>query len=53
MRAMNVGGSEFVTDYQQALTKHDLYEGDIDGIYDANVSAALTACVRSACRLLE
>jgi tetratricopeptide (TPR) repeat protein len=52
-RAIDVGGRMFVRMYQKALSRHGLYQGALDGIYGAEVRAALTACVEEQCRLVK
>jgi tetratricopeptide (TPR) repeat protein len=52
-RAMKIGGVEFVRMYQEALTGHGHYSDAISGTYDPVTWAALTACLKAGCRLLE
>jgi tetratricopeptide (TPR) repeat protein len=52
-RATQMGGSDLVRRYQEALKKHGHYRGAIDGAYGPNTRAALVACINAGCRLLE
>jgi tetratricopeptide (TPR) repeat protein len=44
-RAMRFGGSHIVKLYQCGLQAHDLFPGEIDGLYTSTVRKALEACV--------
>lgn len=52
-RAIETGEAKFVRLYQEALVAHGFYRGTINGIYDAEVRAALVACLKIACRVLR
>jgi tetratricopeptide (TPR) repeat protein len=52
-RAMEAGGADQVRSYQEALVKHGYYRGAVDGVYGPQVRAALVACLRAGCRLLD
>jgi tetratricopeptide (TPR) repeat protein len=52
-RAIEAGGRMFVRMYQKALARHGLYTGEPDGVYRAEVRAALVACLEEQCRLLK
>ncbi len=53
-RVMRVGGADWVRTYQEALAKHGYYRGAIDGgAYRPQTKAALVACLKAGCRLLE
>ena len=52
-RAIAAGGDDIVRTYQQALVRHGHFSGPADGVYSASTRAALVACLRAGCRLLE
>lgn len=52
-RAIEAGEAKFVRLYQEALVAHGFYHGSINGSYDAETRAALIACLKIACRVLE
>ncbi|MEZ5668685.1 MAG: tetratricopeptide repeat protein [Alphaproteobacteria bacterium] len=51
--AMAAGGADIVQIYEDALAGHGYDPGAVDGSYDAAMRAALKACVRDRCRLVE
>lgn len=52
VRAMELGGSGVVTEYQEALMRKGYDPGGVDGELDAKTREALAACIRDNCRLL-
>ncbi|HUS53375.1 MAG TPA: tetratricopeptide repeat protein [Thermohalobaculum sp.] len=52
-RAIDAGGKSFVRMYQKALIRHGHYTGETDGVYGAEVRAALAACLEEHCRLVK
>jgi tetratricopeptide (TPR) repeat protein len=52
-RVIQTGGTDWVRNYQEALQMQGRYRGAIDGIYDADLRAALHACINAGCRLMK
>ncbi len=51
--AAAAGNADLIRDYQQALQRHGLDPGPVDGAYGGATRTALAACVQSGCRLLD
>ena len=52
-RAMQAGGEDRVSMYQEALIEHGFDPGPADGVYRPAVRTALKACLDAGCRLID
>jgi tetratricopeptide (TPR) repeat protein len=52
-QALTVADAKWIKSYQKALKRHGYYEGRVDGVSNPAISAALEACLKAGCRVIE